>query len=444
MRLVRDPHAVLAAAALVTLALELLRGSAPTQTSVIWPVLQAGVAAAALVFAWRRQNALRLLPVAVLGVAFQLAWIGLHLALGVPSDFDSEHIYGPQGETLLHGTYPWSEYPAGAVLLFALEALLGGGQARVSHALLMVPFQLLLILGIWSLRTRWSSWFAAVAAFWPPNAFIAEFKFDVVPAALLVLGFVLARREAWFLAGAALGLGAAVKWTPALALAALALWLLTTGRPRSAAAHLAGGVGVFLAFNLPFLVWSPDKVLYAYTTQAGRGIIGESLPYLPLRLFGLAQTALPWDESVVPGWANAAAIAVQGLAVLGTFAAVVARRNDPRAALSIAAMSPVAFLVFNGVFSPQFLIVFFAAWAVAGSLLARTQADQLVLATLIFGASLANTLVYPTLSRFWPYFSGVLFAFALAATMWVFVRAGAFDTLAMRARERYVPRRARA
>ena len=171
-------------------------------------------------------------------------------------------------------------------------------------------------------------------------------------------------------------------------------------------------------------------MLYAYTTQGTRGIIGESLPYLPLRLFGLAQTALPWDASVVPGWANAAAIAVQGLAVLGTFAAVVARRSDPRAALSIAAMSPVVFLVLNGVFSPQFLIVLFAAWAVAGSLLAKTQADQLMLATLIFGASLANTLVYPTLSRFWPYFSGVLFAFALAATMWVFVRAGAFDTLA--------------
>jgi Glycosyltransferase family 87 len=444
MRLVRDPHAVLAAGALVTLALEFLRGSAPTQTSIIWPVLQAGVGAAALVFVWRRQNVLRLLPVALLGVTFQLAWIGVHLALGVPSDFDSEHIYGPQGQALLHGTYPWSEYPPGAVLLFALEALLGGGQARVSHAFVMVPFHLLLILGIWSLRTSWSAWFATVAAFWPLNAFIAEFRFDVVPAALLVLGFVLARRDRWFLAGAALGLGAAAKWTPALAVAALALWLLTTNRPRAAVAHLAGAAATFLAINVPFLVWSTAEVLYAYRAQGPRGIIGESLPYLPLRLLGLAQSALPWDEAVVPSWASGAAIAVQALAVLATFAAVVATRSDSRAALSIAAVCPVVFLVFNRVFSPQFLILLLAAWAIAGSLLAKTEGDQLLLGMLFFCASLANTLVYPTLSGFWPYFSGFLFAFALAATMWVFVRAGLFDGLTRTSRERHLPWRAQA
>jgi hypothetical protein len=426
-------------AVLVVLALEFFRGSAATSTSVVWPVLQAGVAASALVFAWRHQTELKLLPVVVLGVVFQLAWIGLHLALGVPSDFDSKFIYAPQGNMLLHGTYPASEYPPGAVLLFALEALLGGGQTRVSHAFVMVPFHLLLILAIWALRTRWSAWFATIAAFWPPNAFITEFKFDVVPAALLVLGFVLALREKWFLAGAALGLGAAVKWTPALVVAALGLWLLTTGRRRSAAAHLAGGVVIFLALNAPFLVWSPDEVLGAYTSQGARGIIGESLPYVPLRALGLTQSVLPWHAADVPHWANPAAIAIQALAVLATFGAVVATRRNARAAFAIAAMIPVVFLVLNRVFSPQFLTVLLAAWLVAGSLLAKTRADQLVLGILVFSASLANALVYPTLPSIWPYFSVILFIFALAATMWVFVRAGTLDALAMRARERHIP-----
>ena len=139
---------------------------------------------------------------------------------------------------------------------------------------------------------------------------------------------------------AALGLGAAVKWTPALVVAALGLWLLTTGRPRLAAAHLAGSVVIFLALNAPFLVWSPDEVLDAYTSQGARGIIGESLPYVPLRALGLTQSVLPWHAADVPHRAYPAAIAIQALAVLATFGAVVATRRDARAAFAIAAMTP--------------------------------------------------------------------------------------------------------
>jgi hypothetical protein len=111
------------------------------------------------------------------------------------------------------------------------------------------------------------------------------------------------------------------------------------------------------------------------------------------------------------------------MALIGTLAAVVVARSDSRAVLSIAAASPIVFLIFNRVFSPQFLIMLIAAWFVAGSLLARTRTDQLMLGGLVLCSSLANTLVYPTLPRLWPYFSALLFAFALAASAWVFVRA---------------------
>jgi hypothetical protein len=431
-RLARETYAVLAAAAAVILALEYLRGKPPLYTSLAWPLLEAAVAASALVVAWRRQNELGVLPVVGFALAFQVAWIGLHLARGVPSDYDSQITYRDEGNALLHGRYPPSEYPPGAVLLFALDALLGGGQTRVSHAFVMVPFQLLLVLAIWSLRTPWSPWFATIAAFWPPDAFITEFKFDVVPAALLVLGIVFALRDRWFLAGVVLGLGTAVKWTPALAVAALALWLLTTARRGVAARLLAGAAIAFLTVNLPFLVWSPHQVLGAYSIQGPRGITGESLAYVPLKALDLAQVSRPWEAAAVPGWANAAAVAIQGMALIGTLAAVVAARRDSRAVLSIAAVSPIVFLVFNRVFSPQFLIMLIAAWFVAGSLLARTRTDQLMLGGLVLCSSLANTLVYPTLPRLWQYFSALLFAFALAATGWVFVRAMRFEPRAKR------------
>jgi hypothetical protein len=94
------------------------------------------------------------------------------------------------------------------------------------------------------------------------------------------------------------------------------------------------------------------------------------------------------------------------------------------AAIASATMAPVVFLVFNRVFSPQFLVVLLAAWAVAGSLLARSRRDQLLLGILLFGATLSNTLVYPTRLAAWGLFSGTLFLFALIATGWVYVRAG--------------------
>src|SRR5213592_1634692 len=86
-RLARETYAVLAAAAAVILALEYLRGKPPLYTSPAWPLLEAAVAASALAFAWRRQNELAVLPVVAFALAFQVAWIGLHLARGVPSDY---------------------------------------------------------------------------------------------------------------------------------------------------------------------------------------------------------------------------------------------------------------------------------------------------------------------------------------------------------------------
>jgi hypothetical protein len=414
-------YVILVAAALATLVLEFFRGTSSLGGSPIWPVAEAAVAGAALLVAWRRQHELRLDGTLALACGYQLAWTALHLARGVPSDFDSQYTYSTEGNDLLHGHYH-SEYPPGAVLVFAVDALLGGTHTRVSHAFVMVPFLLLLVVALWSLHTRWSAWFATIAAFWPADAFIVEFKFDVVAAALLVLGVVFALRERWLLSGVLLGIGAAVKWAPALTAAALCLWLVVDGSRRPAARLACGAVGAFLLVNVPFLAWAPHQVLDAYTTQGGRGITGESLPYLPLRALGLAHASALYAPAAVPGWANATAIAVQLLAILATFAAVVAVRQRPRAALSAAALSPVLFLVLNRVFSAQYLILLVAAWFVAGSLLARDRRDQLLLAVLVLSASVANHLVYPTYAPKWQFFSGVLFLFALGATAWVFLR----------------------
>jgi hypothetical protein len=361
---------------------------------------------------------------------FQIGWIVLHLALGVHSDFESANVYPREGNALLHGNYPDTEYPPGAILLFAFEALVSGGSGegvRIAHAFVMVPFQLATVAGVWALRTRWSGWFAALVAVWPLNAFFWEFKFDSAPTAALVLGLVLALRERWPAAGIALGLGAALKWTPGIAAVALVLWLLCSRRGRDAWRHALGAVGAFALVNVPFLAVWPGLVLHTYNVQGSRGISGESFLYLPLRLLGYAQLRPGgeiWSDAVVPGWAKTLAVLFQVISVLVVFAVVARVRTRLRAGVAVAAMAPVAFLLTNRTFSPQYLVTIFAAWAVAGALLVRSRYEQAALALPMLGATLANVLVYPTVTpTYWWVCSGVLFLFAFVATLWVLLRA---------------------
>jgi hypothetical protein len=441
--LLEHPHALLLAAAAVALALEGFRGSRSIGTAPVWPVLQAFVAAIALVIVRRAHELLRLRALLALALVFQVGWVGLHLALGVHSDFDSAYVYPREGNALLHGHYPDTEYPPGAILLFAFEALVSGGSGdgvRVAHAFLMIPFGLATVAGVWALRTRWSGWFAALVALWPLNAFFAEFKFDPAPTAALVIGLVLALRERWLLAGTALGLGAALKWTPGFAAPALVLWLACSRRPLDALRHALGFLGTLLLVNVPFLVVWPGAVLHTYRVQESRGISGESFPYIALRLLGRAQ--LPpdrpiWSDAVVPRWADNAAAVVQVLCLAAAFAAAMRVRTQLRAGVAVAAMAPVAFLLTNRVFSPQYLVTIMAAWAVAGALLARGAREHALLVLPMLGATLANVLVYPTVTpTYWWVCSAVLFVLAFAAT---FCALGLAQSLRTRSREKVQP-----
>jgi hypothetical protein len=417
----KDPHLVLLAAVAAAVALEIARGSGTLGTSEAWPLLQTLVVGGALVVAWRRQERLRLAPLLALALALEVGFVVVHLALGVQSDFDSANVYPREGEALLHGHYPDTEYPPGAVLLFAFEALVSGGGSgvRVANAFTMIPFELAAVAGVFALGTRRSAWFAALLAVWPLDSFFCEFKYDAAPTAALVLGAVLAYRNRWTWAGVVLGLGAALKWTPALAAVGLTLWLLSRRRPRDAVRHLAAAAGAFLLVNVPFLATSPGLVLHSYHVQAARGITGESFAYLVLRLVGRA--AIPPNSAfygpvIAPSWATTAAGALQIVVVLAVLAFVL-RCRTRTAAVAVAVLAPVAFLLTTRTFSPQYLVTIFAAWCVAGALVAATRARQLLLALPMLGATLANVLVYPVVTAtYWWVCSWAVFLLGGAAS----------------------------
>jgi hypothetical protein len=284
----------------------------------------------------------------------------------------------------------------------------------------MIPFQLLAVAAVWSLRTRWSSWLAVLVGLWPANAYYWEFKFDLVPAALMALGLALAWRERWSLAGLALGLGALVKWTPGLSFLALALWLAAGRRWTSLRALGVAFAVTVVAVQLPFLLGAPGDVAYAYTHQGGRGITAESAWYLLLRPFGLAELSghISYDAGA-PDWANVAATLLQ-LALVALVLVVAARARDRRGAIAAAALAPAVFLLANRIFSPQFLVPVVVAWAIAAALVARTDRDVLLVGAAAVLATGANAFVYPyalpSYDNTWPAASALLFVLAFALT----------------------------
>jgi uncharacterized membrane protein len=421
---IREPHVALAFSTVIVLLAEY---AAVERGSAAWILVGAFASLAGFFVAWRLQDRLRLAPLLIISLAFQLAWISLHLHLGVHS-VDSSVLYRLWGNALLDGQYPDAQYPPGAVLLFAFDALLGGGPTRTAHAFVMIPFELITVVAVWALRTRWSPWFAALVALWPMNAFSWEFRFDLVPTALLALGLLFAFRQRWLLSGALLGLGAAAKWTPGLAVAALVIWLVANRRWRTAMVHGASALLVFALLHIPFLVWSPSETLYSYRYFSGQGLTGESLWYLLLAPFGSAKVPLHefWLPADVPSWANSGAIVAQVLVLVALGFAAWQTRASLRAGVAIAAMAPVFFLLVNRVFSPQYLVLMLVAWAIAGALLVESPKEQLALGLAVMAATTANTFVYPhPLFQFelWRLASATLFIIGLATSIWLAVRA---------------------
>ena len=202
----------------------------------------------------------------------------------------------------------------------------------------MIPFQLATIGAVWSLRTRWSAWLAALVALWPLDAYAWEFKFDLVPAALLAVGLALAYRERFGLAGVVLGdrRGSQVDTGARGARARRLASLVAQGK--EVVRHAAGFIVAFAALTLPYLVWDPRRRA-GCVLDPGRAHDHRRVPpYLPLHWLGQAELGDDFTQAAsVPGWADPAVTVVQ-IAVARRRAR--ARRARPRCASRAASPSP--------------------------------------------------------------------------------------------------------
>jgi uncharacterized membrane protein len=310
----------------------------------------------------------RSLPAAGLGVAV-LAIVALSppvdfLDRDVPADL---RLYESFGERMVAGEIPYRDfyvdYPPGSVPAFFVPALADGfptafrlemfALAGVCVALVAV---VLARTGAGTLRLYAAPLAAALAAL--PLRQVFFDRYDLWPTALLVAGlaaFVLGRPGT---GGAALGVGAAAKIFP---LVALPLVLVRRSRHEAVVGLLVAGAVV----TLPFAALGPGGVRFTMLQQVKRPIqietLGGSLLLVADRL-GLTDVGvvLSYGSHNIAGRIGSTVAAVQLVLLVAALVAVWllhARgpRNDGRLLTAVAA-STVAFVVFGKVLSPQYLI----------------------------------------------------------------------------------------
>jgi uncharacterized membrane protein len=286
--------------------------------------------------------------------------------------------YHRYGDAIAHGRVPYRdfpvEYPPGALPAFALPAL-----ARPSFSLYNREFQILMALcGVGALAAMWWALrslrarperMAAALTFFALSPLVLGsvilYRYDLWPAALTVAGLaaVLGRRER--LGFAALGLGVAAKAFPAVALPPAFVYVWRTRGRREALVCLGVAVAVTAVLVVPFLVLAPHGVWESIVHQTTRPLQIESLGSAFLlaahHLWGFALTldSSHGSQNLVghaPHTAGAISSALLLVSLLGIWVAAARGPATPERLVRWTAASVTAFIAFDKVLSPQFLI----------------------------------------------------------------------------------------
>jgi hypothetical protein len=286
------------------------------------------------------------------------------------------------------------EYPVLTGLLMWLLSRVGtfaGFLALSTLVMGVAAVGVTLILYRWTRRRAWL-WAAA-----PALVHYLAYNYDALPALAVVvaLGLVLGRdpttvRGLRYLGAAAiLGIGGGLKLYPLVFLLPLALWLLF-GRPgagqlplraRLGRALAAGTVGtaVFVAVNLPILLANPQGWWLPFSFQASRPIDASTLS-----IWFFASSF--WPSVGQAQWMLAAGVATAaGIAVAAAAGWLIGRRQGGYPLLGTCISVLAAYLLFNKVFSPQYILWLLPLLVLVG-LRARLVVVYLVIDVVMFWA----------------------------------------------------------
>jgi len=324
---------------------------------------------------WMRSVILACLAVTLVAVVFAVdfpnLWYGEH-------DISDIVIYQGYAQQMAAGQLPYRdfafEYPPLAAWLMTLP---GHTQSYADYTtwFSLIMFVLTALTGvavaliaarIWP--TGWRPYAAAVlfAAAIAAVGTIVENRFDIAVALVITLAVLLLSRRQIVLAAAVIGLGFALKLTPAIF---LPLALLLAPSVRRAGVAVGAFAVTAVAPFAPYLIMAPGGVWHVFAYHMQRPVQLESViatPFLLGKVLGLGwvDVVTSYGSQGIVATGSVAAATVSTLLTVAAVAAVYAlllrRRHlllrSPRA-LPLAALSLVlAMMAFSKVLSPQYFI----------------------------------------------------------------------------------------
>lgn len=194
-------------------------------------------------------------------------------------------------------------------------------------------------------------WDAAMVALAPGMILASTINWDMWAVMLLALAVLAFARDKPVLAGILVGLGTAMKLYPVLFFGAVLVLALRTGRWRPLLLAAGGAAAAWLAVNLPMMAIDFDAWVYFLQFTRDRGAGLSSLWHA----WNVAAAVLPGQPRFSAEAINAAgfwlfAASCAGIAWLGVFAP-----RRPRLA-SLLFLIVASFVLFNKVYSPQFVV----------------------------------------------------------------------------------------
>jgi len=301
-----------------------------------------------------RSSRSELLVGALAAALFLVSWELVHHWFWAHGQLVDTPTYQTYGDAIVHrGQLPYRdfavEYPPAALPAFVLPSLLGAYSSTFAWS--MAVCGLATLAAVWRLRPA-AAVFVALAPLLVGSLVLS--RFDLWPVALAtgaLAALVAGRHElGWGLVGAAV---AAKLWP--LVLVPLALsWSWRHGARRAPLVGLA----VTAAAVLPFAILAPGGIWSSLERQASRPLQVESLAAALVSTFGSPQVVSGSGSQNIAGHAalGSALAAIGAAAVVATWLGFVRGPAEPDRLLRYAAAAVAAFVAFDKVLSPQYLL----------------------------------------------------------------------------------------
>jgi len=315
-----------------------------------------------------------LVALGVFLVSFSLLYVGFYRHKLIRDTVE----YFRYGTAIVHGELPYRdfkvEYPPGSLPLFALPALGRPGfnrfqwEFQVLVGVLAAGAMVAMARALDSLRASTRRYTGALFFFaLAPLALgsVLIYRYDIWPTALAVAGLaaILGRRER--LGFASLGVGFAAKIFPGVLVPpALAYVWRTRGR-REAILCLGAAALAVAVLVVPFAVLAPHGLWTSVHDQAGRPLqiesLGSSILLAAHQAGGLHLHVITSHGSQnlagsLPDSLGLVQTILLAAVLLGAWTAFALGPADPERLVRYSAASVTAFVAFDKVLSPQFMI----------------------------------------------------------------------------------------